>query len=67
MSMSSPDLIGNIELEEKLKELEIMIRGQKEIIDQQKDVITEQKGKISHLEMSSNKIDGEEDNLDDID
>ena len=64
--MSSPDLMGNIELEEKLKELEIMIKGQKEIIDQQKNVINEQKDKINDLE-TSGRMNGEDDNLDDID
>ena len=39
--MSSPDLIGNVELEDKLKELEVMINDQKTIIYQQKDVISE--------------------------
>ena len=43
-----------------------MIKGQKEIIDQQKDVINEQKDKINNLEISG-RINGEDDNLDDID
>ena len=66
-SMSSPDLIGNLELEEKLKELEMMIKEQKSVIHQQKNVITDQKETIDHLEISANQKNRNDDNLEDID
>ena len=65
--MSSPDLIGYLELEEKLKELEMMIKEQKSVIHQQKNVITDQKETIDHLEISANQKNRNDDNLEDID
>ena len=49
MSFSNPEL-GSLDLEDKLQEMELLIKEQKEKINQQKTAITNQNDKIEKLE-----------------
>ena len=69
MSVSSPDLIGSLDVEDKLQEMELLIKKQKEMISQQKTVIDDQTDKIEKLETSVKNVNRANDcgGLEDID
>ena len=46
LSMSTPNLTTDLEIEDKLAQMEKMIKEQTDIINQQKNLITEQKDKL---------------------
>ena len=67
MSVSSPDLLSSLDVGDKLQEMELLIKKQKEVISQQKNVIENQTEKIEELETSVRNINGDGGEFDEID
>ena len=67
LSVSSPDLLASVDVNDKLQEMEQLIKKQKEVINQQKQVIDDQTEKIEELETSVKMIKNECGEFEEID